>query len=249
MSAKEPDARSYETHWVVTQDVPSEYLTARSVARGTEIFRQKILFERLATADVALAEAANGEEFIPAGEQYYKSTTLGPELWCTANMKMPEGALMTSIMGRVYSQYCILDQDKDGVFDSFFKRARTIEALPTVRGKITPRPRPIRPLRLTEADPASLRTHYYIGLMFVRNVGKEGAQGPLFQRFAGSEHGRFEIEQAFSAPGGTDQAVVVEGARIAYSVSGKELDVRAVQPYAMKSIVLVGTECGMINGC
>lgn len=249
IAAKAPDPRSYETEWIITPDVAPDSLASGPVGKNTELFRQKIRFARLATADVALAEAANGEVFVPAGEQYYKAATEGPELWCTANMKMPEGAFATAIVGRVYSQYCILDHDKDGTFDSFFKRARTIEVLPTVRGKITPSPRPIRPLRLAEADPASLRTDYYVGLVYFRNSGKAGAQAPVFQRFAGSEHGRFLLEKPFKGSGGDNQTLSLEGAQVAYSLAGEGLTIHSVQPYASRSVRLVGTECGMINGC
>jgi hypothetical protein len=246
IGAKAPHPRAYETEWVVTQEVAPEFLASRPLAKNAEVFRQKIRFERLAVADIALTEAANGEVFVPAGEQYYKAATQGPELWCTANMKMPQGALMTSIVGRVYSQYCILDHDKDGTFDSFFKRARTIEALPTVRGKITPTPRPIKPLKLAEADPASLQTDYYIGLIFYRNAGKEGAKEPVFQKFAGSEHGRFLIEQPFRS---SADSVEVDGAEVAYALDGEGLAIKSVRPYASGPIRLVGTNCGMINGC
>jgi hypothetical protein len=249
IGAKAPDPRSYETEWIVTQDVAPEFLAGRAIGRNTEIFRQKIRFERLATADIALTEAANGEVFVPAGEQYYKAATEGPELWCTANMKMPEGAFATAVVGRVYSQYCILDHDKDGTFDSFFKRARTIEVLPTVRGKITPNPRPIRPLRLVEADPASLRTDYYLGLVYFKNSGKAGAETPMFQRFAGSEHGRFLLERPFKGDGGDNRTLSLEGAQVVYSIAGEGIAVHSVRPYASGAVRLVGTECGMINGC
>lgn len=247
--ASAPNPRSYETEWEITQDASAELLAPREIPKQAIVFQQRIRFARLAVSDIAVTEAANGEVFVPAGEQFYKALTQGPELWCTANMKMPEGALMTSVIGRVYSQYCILDADNDGVFDGFFKRARTIEVLPTVRGKITPNPRPIRPLKLSQVDPASLRTDYFVGVTFEKLVGKEPDRSPRFQRFAGSEHGRFLIEDAVYGSPGSNQSIVLEGAEIRYSVQGDGLTVHSVKLFPSGPVRIKGTNCGMINGC
>jgi hypothetical protein len=248
-AATAPDPRSYETEWMVTPDVPAGDLAERDIDKDSVIFRQRIVFEKLGVADVALTEAANGEVFMPAGEQYYRASTGGIEVWCTANMKMPEGALATTVIGRVYSQYCIIDDDKDGVFDSFFKRARTIEVLPTVRGKVTPSPRPIRPLRLSAADPASLRTDYFVGMKFLKNVGPEGGKRPRLQVVAGSEFGEFLIDASYDGPAGSDQQQFLGGATIRYSVVGDRLKILSVKRFPAGPLTIKGTNCGMINGC
>jgi hypothetical protein len=243
------DPRNYETEWKVTSKVDEEFLKPRTIAKDTIVFQQRITFERLAEADSALVEAANGEEFIPSGEQYYRAVTEGPELWCTANMKMPQDAFKQVVIGRVYSQYCILDANKDGTFDSFFKRARTIESLPTVHGKITPTPRPIKPLHLKPVDPNSLRTDYFIGVVFFKNVGHSPDKTPRFQRFAGSEYGRFLIDKPFNGSAGAKQAIDVDEANIVYSVTGEGLQIETVKPFSERLVRIIGTQCGMINGC
>lgn len=249
MGASAADPRAYETEWEVTQETPAELLAAREVSKNMIIFQQNIRFAKLSVSDVAVKEAGNSEEFVPAGEQFYRAATEGPELWCTANMKMPQDALRRDLIGRVYSQYCILDANRDGVFDSFFKRARTIEVLPTVRGKITPTPRPINPLKLTQVDPNTLRTPYYIGLVYFKNHGKPGGQRPQFQRYAGSEHGRFLIETPFMGTGGENQTLSVEGAEVRYSVQPAGLNILSVKPFASGSVRIKGTNCGLVNGC
>ncbi len=248
-AATAPDPRSYETEWLVTPDVQAADLVPRDIGKNSVIFRQRIIFEKLAVADIALTEAANGEIFMPAGEQYYRASTGGIEVWCTANMKMPEGAFATTVVGRVYSQYCIIDDDKDGVFDSFFKRARTIEVLPTVRGKVTPSPRPIRPLRLSAVDPASLRTDYFVGMKLLKNVGPEGGKRPRLQVVAGSEFGEFLIDAPYDGPAGVDQQQFLGGATIRYSVAGDGLKILGVKRFPGGPLTIRGTNCGMINGC
>ena len=132
---------------------------------------------------------------------------------------------------------------------TFFKRARTIEALPTVRGKITPNPRPIKPLRLTAVEPSTIRTEYFLGIYLQKLVGKDGAKQPRLQRFASSEFGFFPMEEPFVAPGGIDQTFRVDGAEIVYSVDSEGLKVKSVKPFPVGPIKIIGTNCGMINGC
>ena len=243
------DPRSYETEWHVTEEIPADFLKERLLNEQSYAFKQGILFAKIGKSDVAVIAAENGESFVPAGEQFYKALTQGPELWCTANMKMPEGEFMKSVVGRVYSQYCILDSDKDGVFDGFFKRARTIEALPTVRGKITPNPRPIKPLRLEAVEPASLRTSYFVGINYIKLIGKAGNKRPLFQRFAVSEFGHFPMEERFAGSAGINQSINVDGAKISYSVQSDGIKITSVEPFPAGPLKIIGTNCGMINGC
>lgn len=249
LGAAEPEKSPYETSWMVTQEADADWFKPRAIEKNTIVFEQKIQFEHLAESDIAVTEAANGEVFVPAGEQFYKAVTAGPELWCTANMKMPEGAVATDIIGRVYSQYCILDADKDGVFDGFFKRARTIESLPTVKGKIRDDPRPIKPLRLTEVAPEKLRTNYFRGIVFFGNAGKADQAVPRFQEYAGSEHGRFLIEKTIKGTNGEHQVFSLNGASIEYSTREKGIEIQSVKIFPSGPLTIVGTNCGMINGC
>ncbi|WP_284124751.1 hypothetical protein [Parerythrobacter aestuarii] len=248
VGAKEPGDPGYETEWMVTTKVPDVLAAPRTLGKNEIVFQQRIVFERLAEADVALVQADNGEEFIPAGEQYYKALTAPEhELWCTANMKMPEGDFAKTVIGRVYSQYCIYDHDKDGTFDAFFKRARTIPVAPTVRGKVRAfeKMRTIKPLKLTDVAPETLRTEYFWGVAFLKN----GRRGPQFTRFAGSEFGMFALEKEFRGEPGQNQIVSDEDFTITYSTKEKQIEVHGFTPMAEKSIRIHGTQCGMINGC
>jgi hypothetical protein len=243
-----PSASPYETEYVVTGDVEPAGLAMHELKRGDVVFQQRLSFDQLAVADAALTQASNGEEFMPAGEQYFKAATEGPELWCTANMKMPQTAIAKSIVGRVYSQYCILDANKDGVFDSFFKRARTIPVLPNVRGKITPNPRPIRPLRLQSVDPATLRTSYYVGVAYAGAAGK-GNINPLFEAFAGSEFGRFPMSGFARGTGDPTQRLQINGAVIEVASTAGGFSGKVIRPFGTGALRIRGTNCGLINGC
>lgn len=247
-AAKPAGDREYETQWAVTQDVPEGLSAPRALGKNDTVFQQRIFFERLATADVALTQAKNSEEFIPAGEQYYKALTAPEhELWCTANMKMPESDFAKVVVGRVYSQYCIYDNDKDGVFDAFFKRARTIPVMPTVRGKVRKfeKMRAIKPLRLTEVDPGDLRTEYYWGVKLLKNA----RSGPRFQRFAGSQYDDFPLEGPLRAEPGANRTFNNGEFVISYSTQDDAFVLHDFTPLQRETIRIHGTNCGMINGC
>jgi hypothetical protein len=243
-----PDPSPYETEYVVTAEIDAAGWQTHALKNGDDVFRQRLSFANLAVADVALTEANNGEEFIPSGEQYFRAATDGPELWCTANMKMPSNGFARDVIGRVYSQYCILDANKDGVFDSFFKRARTIPVFPNVRGKITPNPRPIRPLRLTRVDPATLRTNYYVGVSFLRASGKDKAY-PQFIMFASSDSGRFPLTGWARGTAESKQLLNVEDAVIEVTVASDGFAAKVVRPFMTGPQRIRGTNCGLINGC
>jgi hypothetical protein len=252
IGAKEPGDRGYETEWLATDEVPDEFATPRTIGKDKIVFKQKLIFDQLGVADVALQEPGNDEEYIPAGEQYYKALTAPEhELWCTANMKMPESEFQRVVIGRVYSQYCIYDNDKDGVFDAFFKRARTIPIMPTVRGKIRSYEsmQPIRPLKLNKVDPSSLRTNYYWGVVYLKNTGKAGSAKPLFTRFAGSDYGMFPLEERFSGQPGENETVGGDDFNISYSVLDGQIEVHSFNILPSESLRIHGTNCGMINGC
>ena len=246
----ENDPKAYETEYVVTATVQPDGLQTHAIKRGDIIFKQRLSFANLAVADVALTDVSNGEEFVPPGEQYFKAATNGPNLWCTANMKWPTNGFGRDVIGRVYSQYCILDENNDGVFESFFKRARTIEVLPNVRGKITPNPRAIRPLRLTAADPATLKTDYFVGVEFLGAHGKDNAY-PDFQIVAGSQYGGFPLEGGYQrgTTAAAQQVEFIDKGIIEVAKTPEGFSAKLVRPFRTGPQRIRATGCGIINGC
>jgi hypothetical protein len=249
-AVSENDPRAYETEYDVTTTVQPDGWQTHPIKRGDIIFKQRLSFASLAVADVALADAANGEEFVPSAEQYFKAATNGPNLWCTANMKWPNTGFARDVIGRVYSQYCILDENNDGVFESFFKRARTIQVLPNVRGKITPNPRAIRPLRLTSVDPATLKTDYFVGVEFLGAHGKDSAF-PDFQAVAGSQYGGFPLEGGYErgTAATTQQVAFIDKGLIEVAKTPDGFSAKLVRPFRAGTQRIRATDCGIINGC
>jgi hypothetical protein len=246
IGAAEPADRIYTTEYIITDQVDDSGLQTDALKWGDEVFRQRLRFAHLAVADAAVVDAG-GAELLPAGQQFFKMATGGQELWCTANIKMPKGYFMNVVIGRVYSQYCILDSDKDGVFDGFFSRQRNIEQLPNIQGTITATPRPIKPLQLKEVDPASLQSDYYIGIAFSRAVGK-GKTVPVFQTFAKSELGVFTMD-VYSGAAIPNQILEIGTARIRVTATGDGFSAKVVRPFSSVPLKIVGQDCGLLKLC
>ena len=246
IGAAEPGDRIYTTEYVITDQVDDAGLQMHALKWGTEVFQQRLRFAHLAVADAAVV-GVDGAELLPAGQQFFKMAAKDQELWCTANIKMPKGYLMKAVIGRVYSQYCILDSDKDGAFDGFFSRQRNIEQLPNVQGKITAVPRPIKPLQLKEADPASLQSDYYIGIAFLRGVGK-GKTSPMFYTVAKSDLGTFLMDSYHGDPV-PKQILVVGTAQIRVIATSEGFSAMVVRPFTSGPLKIAGNDCGLLKSC
>ncbi len=240
-------AGRFETEYLIVDEITTGGREERPIADREAVFQQRLSFAQLATADAALT-LEDGRVVVPAGEQYFRAASGDVEVWCTANMRMPTNAFAATVVGRVYPQYCIHDPDRDGVFDRFFKKQRTIEVLPNVRGKLPQGLRPIAPIRLTPIGPAQLRTSYYLGVELIRATKGE-PRIPIFQMFAGSEFGRFPIRGTIAGLPGTGQRVRIADAVIEVSTTSEGVSARLVTPFAVGPTRIRGTNCGMINGC
>lgn len=245
-TAAAPDANFFETEYLITGEVEPAGLNDHAMKVGDVVFRQKLSFANLSVADKAL-KIVGGEEVVPSGEQYFRAASEGAEVWCTANMRMPKDGLAAKVVGRVYPQYCIFDADKDGAFESFFKKQRTIEVLPNVRGNVPSGLRAIEKIRLTPVEPLTLRTGYYMGVAFAGFRGKERA--PQFAWFAGSEHGLFELEDWIAGGPGERQQIRIADATIEISTTPDGVTGRVIKPFKTKLKRFRGTDCGWINGC
>ncbi|HEU0133983.1 MAG TPA: hypothetical protein VFR28_04100 [Allosphingosinicella sp.] len=222
-------ARRYSAIWLIQgKAAPTGVQTVR---KGGFVVLQRLLPPSLIRLDTAVADSGNGKILVPAGAELFGLVTDGPPLYCAT--------------GRLYTQRCFADMDRDGQLDGHFTKSNPVHVLPSFSGKRPEKLKPLKGGRYSRADPRSMKAKYVVGLRFNRVNSLLQAPNPVFRIVFGTEEWTDNLTQELM-PGAGPQTIEALGARFrVIALRGDEVEVeidRTIppQPFAVEQKTTYG---------
>lgn len=238
---REQNERNYLTAWILQPELDPEFLTQRTLVSGDLVLRQRLLPPTLArlSADAILDE--NGETVIPGGAELFGLVTAGPPIFCVAGT--PDRSNFGQFMlGVGNTQRCLVDLDRDGRFDGYFRRNSEMEGLPNIRGRRPRNPDAIRPVVYELAPSSTMRTYYFAGIQY--NGQPPYLRGrPTFSVVYGTEQNRGRLSQSFTGDAERyPQTMTVMGAAFTFdaAVDGG-IEATVLRPMPPRPFVVIRT--------
>ena len=189
------------TIWVVQPaEAPADTV---EVGFGDLILKQQLLPVGLAQLTGAFQDET-GKRAFGAGTQLFRVLSDVP-VYCVAGMREAKGFEKWLASG-VTQQFCLVDSDSDGAFESYFEPISEVKGLPTIAGKRPKKIKPIAPVAYEKIDPARMEKPFWVGIQYygkplmkeARNFnvafGSDTSKGSLTS-FVATEGSNYPISQ------------------------------------------------------
>jgi len=161
------------------------------VHNADDLLRHRLSFPVLAVSDADVVEAGKSDVVLRRGAQFFQAVSDVP-VWCSANIWHAGTFLSDVVLGTTKSQFCLVDQNRDGAPDGFFKHMRNLDVLPNLRGKVPALTPLAHPIHLRPVPPDQLQSKYFVSLRYRKNSGR-GIGRPYFNFVVSSDRPHDEI--------------------------------------------------------
>jgi hypothetical protein len=122
----------------------------QQLAGGEFVLKQRLLPSGLAELETL---ATVGKQVLPAGIQLVEAQAGGAKVFCVPDLA--NGTFATP---------CLIDADKDGAFDSWFKGVTQTKSMLMLTGRYPKEPKPIAAARYREVSPLKMRSDYFVAI-------------------------------------------------------------------------------------
>lgn len=145
--------RAMRTEWIIQPTVPPSGELVLSA--GEWVLKQRLL-------PIGLSEIPDGLMIpqaginVPADRQLVEITSPDVVIFCEANIAPQK------LIG--HAQLCLVDYDKDGAFEGFFRTTSITKGLLNIQGNRPKSAKAIPPTRYKRVDPASMRDEFFVAI-------------------------------------------------------------------------------------
>ena len=156
----------FETDWQIQSAEPSNTAETTVTLRSGDLFmKQRLLPPRAARLNVPLVDK-KGEELLPIGAELFGTKSDTVDIYCSTEQKDYNIAAQFLLGRRVQKQICLVDIDRDGDFDNFFKISGNIRGLPSLYARTPKTMDNLDGLKYLSIDPVSMSQTYFVAVEY-----------------------------------------------------------------------------------
>lgn len=176
---EKPERIRYVTSWIAAEPLTELDGALPKVGEQTEVARKGVVMAaRLVPEQVAVLEAAvsdaKGKPLADKDQPLFSLETSSGIAFCTSSNFKGGGLSSFLSEGAQSKHFCFVDADKDGSFESYFKKSSLIKALPNFSGRTSKRPKTIPDVAYTTKPGKEWAELLYVALEYRGNANARG---------------------------------------------------------------------------